>query len=381
MLIKKSSDIFEFLKELRIQNIPEDQYRHYLINYLQLKARERAIPLHGSFELTPLCNLDCKMCYVHLKDYQYRQDKLISADTWKGIMKDAFDAGMRRASLTGGECLTYPEFDTLYLYLFNLGIAPSVLTNGTLIDDKRIAFFKKYPPRLIQITLYGSSNDAYENVTGRRAFDTVYNNLISIRDSGLPLHITITPSIYMQNDIEHLLEKANDLKVPYYINSCLKPPREYTGRIAEDLSIDQYIKLYTLSNRLQNIETNPIDISKLPQENKIGVKRYGLRCGAGRSAFAIMHDGNMCPCFSLRNIVSNTLEVGFKAAWKKINESATSYPIPEECNDCIYYNSCLSCPAIHLNAPDFGHCDPRICERTKKLISAGVAAYPIDIKE
>ena len=30
------------------------------------KAFQDAIPISGTFELTPRCNLNCRMCYVHL---------------------------------------------------------------------------------------------------------------------------------------------------------------------------------------------------------------------------------------------------------------------------------------------------------------------------
>ena len=34
--------------------------------YLYRKATAAGIPLSGTFELTPVCNVDCKMCYVRL---------------------------------------------------------------------------------------------------------------------------------------------------------------------------------------------------------------------------------------------------------------------------------------------------------------------------
>ena len=34
--------------------------------YLHAKAARLGIPLSGSFELTPLCNLQCRMCYVRM---------------------------------------------------------------------------------------------------------------------------------------------------------------------------------------------------------------------------------------------------------------------------------------------------------------------------
>jgi hypothetical protein len=34
---------------------------------LALKAAALKIPLSGTFELTPLCNMNCRMCYIHIK--------------------------------------------------------------------------------------------------------------------------------------------------------------------------------------------------------------------------------------------------------------------------------------------------------------------------
>ncbi|MBP3312208.1 MAG: hypothetical protein J6L72_08255 [Butyricicoccus sp.] len=36
-------------------------------NYLFAKAGGQGIPLSGTFELTARCNLDCRMCYIHMR--------------------------------------------------------------------------------------------------------------------------------------------------------------------------------------------------------------------------------------------------------------------------------------------------------------------------
>ena len=50
----------ELLKQLDEQGITD--YRRYktVRRFLDEKARRKGVPLSGSFELTPLCNLDCK---------------------------------------------------------------------------------------------------------------------------------------------------------------------------------------------------------------------------------------------------------------------------------------------------------------------------------
>lgn len=36
--------------------------------YMHQKGIKYGIPVSGSFELTPRCNFNCQMCYVHMTD-------------------------------------------------------------------------------------------------------------------------------------------------------------------------------------------------------------------------------------------------------------------------------------------------------------------------
>lgn len=367
----RPNSLLELARVLHEQNISETEYRKHVAQHLENKARKRRIPLLGTFELTPLCNLDCKMCYIHLNKDQFCQQDLLPTQIWKSLIKQASEAGMLKAAITGGECLTYPGFDDIYTYLFNMGIYPTIMSNGILIDQERIDFFKQYPPDLLQITLYGSSDDAYEKVTGKRVFNIVYNNLIKIRESNLRIVLTLTPSKFMKDDIRPLVETASSLNIPFNINSSLITPRNNTGRRLEDLSLDQYIEIYQIRKELNNEILVSIDPVELPDENHTGNSKYGLQCGGGRSSFVIKYDGSMSPCPSLYEINSNPLVIGFNEAWKQINQMADNYPVPEECDECAYHDYCLLCPAVHRNANRIGHCDPKICERTKRLIREG----------
>ena len=76
---------------------------------IQEMTHEADYPYGGSFELTPLCNLDCKMCYVHLQDPSVRQ-RMLSGEQWLSIIRQAIDAGMMKPMLTGGEAMTHPAF-------------------------------------------------------------------------------------------------------------------------------------------------------------------------------------------------------------------------------------------------------------------------------
>ena len=45
-----------------------------ITEYIYRKATARRIPLGGTFEITPLCNMNCRMCYIRLsKEEQEKQ--------------------------------------------------------------------------------------------------------------------------------------------------------------------------------------------------------------------------------------------------------------------------------------------------------------------
>ena len=372
--------LVEYISELKSQGLSNEVIRKKFSRYIEIIARDQKIPLHGQFELTPLCNLDCKMCYVHLNSTQFRKDQLIPVETWKQLIGEAHRAGMMYASLTGGECLTYSGFDEIYLYLFDMGIVPSVQTNGLLLDNERIKFFKRYPPSRIQVTLYGSSDETYEKVTGHRVFETIYHNIELLRDAQLIASVVLTPSIFMREDIRPLIEAARSLRLPFAINVSLVRPREATGRMIKDLTIDQYLEMYRILKEVEEEELFPIDPSELPEENRQGNMAYGLQCGGGRSAFTIQYNGKMSPCPSLGEVTTEPLQEGFLSAWYHLNDLVSCYPMPAECGDCFYRNYCFSCPAIHNNAGMPGHCDPHVCERTKRLVQEGFLKLPEKIK-
>ena len=195
-------------------------------------------------------------------------------------------------------------------------------------------------------------------------------------DAGLPVKIAITPSRYMMDDVDALLEPVEKLQIPYYINAHLMTPRDSTGRQAEDLTAEQYISLYQKQRELKHAQLTPASPEELPEEPHEAPEAYGLACGAGRSSFGILYDGRMCPCLSLTDVTAEPLRDGFGQAWSQINQAAQRYPVPAECVGCAYRSVCLTCAALHKNAVPEGHCDQRICSRTKKMAAAGLIKVP-----
>lgn len=372
--LSNSENIFDYLDEMRKTGTPEDIVSRKVISFLQGRARETDTPYSGHFELTPLCNLNCKMCYVHLNSNQLKEKKLLSANEWIELIQQAIDYGMIKATLSGGECLTYPEFDEVYLFLQSKGIATSILTNGVLLDKRRISFFQEHKPRKIQISLYGSSDDAYENVTGKGVFSTVINNVLNAKDAGLPIKISITPSKYMLPDIKNTIRLLNDINVPYAINMGLMTPRADTQRdtIEHDISIEDYVEIIKFNRKINNRVVGPRAAISYPEVTGIDTVNKGLKCAAGRSTFAINWLGIMNPCTQMNSIVSHPLNEGFKKAWNSINMEVKSFPRFKDCETCKYSSVCYYCAAENEKLGSRYILNKRWCEKTWKMVSYGL---------
>lgn len=378
MPLENAKNLHELLDELNREGIGD--YRRYnaVRRFLSAQAYQRGVPLIGSFELTPLCNLRCKMCYVRLEPEQIGKTHLLSADEWISLMEQAIARGMMYARLTGGECLLHPGFRQIYAYLQSKGVEATILSNGLLFSEDLIEYLASHRPAGIQITLYGSNEDAYERVTGRRAFGQVMASIERIRRANLPLFIAVTPNRYALNDMEALLRLIKKLDLPYAINSGLFKARAQTGRSLNDydVSIDDYIRIYQIQAALNGSVPLLCEDELPPQGGTAAHLESGIRCGAGRFAFSLCSDGTMYPCNILHEFHANPLETGFSKAWDTLRAEAVAFKTPVECQGCRYESICKHCVAEHLQNAPAGHASPDICAWSKRMVREGLIKTP-----
>ncbi len=373
---KLPNSLHELLAKLDAEGITD--YRRYseVHKYMDFKAREKGVPVSGTFELTPLCNLDCKMCYVHLNAAQLHGAKLLPVETWKDVARQAFDAGMMYASITGGECLTYPGFKEFYLYLRSLGLETHILSNGVLMDEAMVDFLVANPPSLIQITLYGASEEAYERVTGHRSFARVLANIRRLRDAGMPLSVAVTPNAFM-TDGEEVVRLLHKEGFSFVINSGIVAPREETGRNLADSDLDAYVSMFKLrmelTGRAVEPECEPDELPDTADSKRVpGEAPRGVRCGAGRSTFSIDWQGRMRPCNTFPCEPADVLELGFDESWRQTNQTALDYPLPIECEGCSYQRACKGCVTDHASGAERGHASPAVCMWGKRMVAEGI---------
>ena len=338
------------------------------------RTREADIPYIGSFELTPLCNLDCKMCYVHLQDPSVKH-RMLSGEQWISLIQQAIDEGMMEALLTGGEAMTHPAFWDIYMYLINHGIVIQVKTNGLLLNEEAIKRFQQYPPFKLDISLYGCDSESYVAVTGVDAYEQVVRNIRLAVEAGLTIQIMVVPSSYMSPWTERVIALAGSFGVGVMVNDMLFEPHENTGRqkadfdipLEEDMSIKA--KKKEMLPPLYDADDHEFFMKR---RNRLHVSDKGLYCSAGCSGFAVNWDGILLPCLTFpRDVVCGyPLRDGFRQAWSEVNEGVKNYEVPQACHSCELNNKCHYCPMRHPKGAAKHQCDSDYCNYVKALYKA-----------
>ena len=189
------------------------------------KARQKHIPVTGALELLPLCNMNCDMCYVRLsRSEMERQGRLRTVEEWVRLAEQMQKAGTVFLLLTGGEPLLFPDFKTLYRRLRNLGMILTINTNGTLLDEAWADFFATYPPRRINITLYGADAASYDRLCHfPQGFDQTLRAVRLLRARNVDVKISCSVTKKNPQDFSRIFALGKELGVPVHADHYMMP--------------------------------------------------------------------------------------------------------------------------------------------------------------
>lgn len=333
-----------------------------LSDYLDGKALRKKVPLSGTFELSPVCNFSCKMCYVRKTHQEVLNSprKILGLNDWLAIARDAREAGMLYLLLTGGEPFLWPDFWTLYEQLVDMGFLVSINTNGSLIDEAAIARFKKRPPHKINITLYGANNGTYKQLCGADGVfsrvDGAIKALIANRIT-VKINCSLTPENAADLDwiIHYAKERGAKLQVATYMFPPIRRDPERYGEnerfTPEDSS--RYLLRYweqrsgkeAFHSYLQSIVNGYVEPPGL-DEGCVDPTDGKIRCHAGRSAFWITWDGWMTPCGLMPEPKVDLKGRRFSDAWAELTDLAAAIRLSGLCEKCPSRDICHPCAAI-----------------------------------
>lgn len=355
-----------------------------LTEYMYSKAGMAKIPIGGTFELSPVCNFSCRMCYVRktAKEVAESPRPILTLERWLSIAREARDQGTLYLLLTGGEPFLWPDFWPLYEQLVQMGFLVSINTNGSLIDAAAMERLKCYPPRRINITLYGASDATYEALCRTKGvFTRVRQAIEGLQDAGIlvKLNGTLTPSNVC--DLDALVAYAESRKLILETTTYLFPPvrrdPSMTGvnqRFTPREAAQHHLRIFRQQNGeeryrayLESIRQGAIPPPGL-DESCVDPLDGKVRCRAGKAAFWVTWDGWLTPCGMMPEPKAELQGRSFSDAWRELTEKTNALVLSGVCSKCPDQQLCHCCAAMALAETGTAQGTPRyLCELVEAL--------------
>ena len=205
-----------------------DEYQSFSTAEQRLMARASGVkaPISGSMELLPLCNMNCKMCYVRLSPEEMkRQGNLHTWEEWLEAGRQMQRSGVLFLLLTGGEPLIQKEIAEL---LQLLGADDSLLVHIETNGSVDIAPFKNtcQSRNILYILDYKLPESGMENQMCMANLNQVQNDdvykFVIASEEDLNRAVEIVKAYDLQNRCQVFFSPVREMIEPLLIVDKMK---------------------------------------------------------------------------------------------------------------------------------------------------------------
>lgn len=335
-----------------------------ITQFLLSKAAALNIPVSGTFELSPVCNFSCRMCYIRKtqKEVNAHTRPQVTLEQWLELAKDAKEKGTLFLLLTGGEPFLWTDFWRLYEELIRMGFLISINSNASMIDEQVVRRLKKLPPKRINITLYGASDETYEALCGvKGVFEKVDRGIQMLLDAGIAVRMNCSLTPANAGDLKAITDYAKEKNVTLKIAGYMFPPLRRTEEIVTAdyrFTPKEYAEYMMKSHLFQQGEEAYQEILKLIKYKTTpppGLEEFcqnslngSIKCQAGKTNFWVTWDGYLTPCGMMPEPKIDLYQYGFSESWDYLVEQSEQVAVSGTCNTCPNQKFCHSCAAVAM---------------------------------
>lgn len=332
------------------------------------------------FELTPNCNFNCVHCYL----CNHHSSKELSFSEIVEILDILYDKGVLFVTFTGGDIFTRSDFLQIYLYAKKKGFIIELYTNGALIDDNIIKVLQKYPPLLVDISLYGANENTYKKVTGvSGAYKKVINAIDKLIKSGIRVSLKAPILNLYLDELDEMKKIATDRGIAFRAGFEISPSIDNDNSI-QKYQVDDYDGLKYEFTEYKDRPKKWLDSDWLSNNGVmlVNLKRDKplFRCKLGRSSCVIDYEGKLCPCMSFKHVGVKITKDNFDETWNsfRVYQDFKAHD-DYKCLSCKAYDLCDICPAmmdfVHNNME---YVDEHFCRIAKARYEFYIEQKPIE---
>ncbi|UCD72024.1 MAG: radical SAM protein, partial [Syntrophobacterales bacterium] len=219
-----------------------------------------------------------------------------------------------------------------------------LFTNGTLIDPEIADFLREWPPRSIEITLYGMSEGVYEEVTRvPGSYARCMHGLELLVERNLPVKLKAMILTLNRHELDEMKAFAESLGLKFRFDPLLNQRLDggrNPGKVR--LSPRQVVQL-DLDDEKRRIEF--VELYERFKEAETH-SEFLFRCGAGINTFHIDPYGLLHICGLVRDPSYDLLNGSFRDGWHRFlpEVRAQKRERDDPCGDCNLRILCGQCP-------------------------------------
>lgn len=314
-----------------------------IINAIYAEANCEHIPLSVFIELTDYCNFSCPFCYINENGKEHHS--LPRFDVLKQALDFLIENGLLYCTLSGGECLTHPDFSRIYTYLKERGVLVTIFSNGYLIDDAIISLFKQYKPFKIEISIYGVDDITYRTTVANNNISakTVFDNILRIRNIGIDVICKTTATSLTERSFSLIKKWCDNNAIPFYSGYELQST--YSGTSRSMYLASEKIRKQMRKESDQAFYDDP-QMTELA--NSTYEKKSAFDCSGGKTDIFISSKYELLPCMKAIGIdgwafkiEDNGIQQAYSNLVSKI-QSLKHQPL-QYCRGCSHHKVCQEC--------------------------------------
>ncbi len=240
------------------------------------------------FQYDYKCNFECEHCSADnfmiktpQKKAKYGDKRTFTLDDVRELSRQGDEMGLAHIVITGGEPLTYPDFDEIVKAIDPKKWYIVSDTNGWLLDDEKAKHLKSIGVDKIQLSmdsLNEAEHDEFRRKKGSHA--KVLRAIKAAQNAGLNIILATVAwkSRVKSDEFEEFLKWASDQDIGVYV-SLAKPVGSFAGRLDEVCDTKDIEYIDSLCD-IYNVFTHwtpgyGIDVGCIAMKKMVSVTKYG----------------------------------------------------------------------------------------------------------
>ena len=312
------------------------------------------------------CNLKCLHCYQeNHKPIQLEFDKLVIIyKQFKDLLNKKKMKG--HINITGGEPLCNPYlFKLLDLIKENSDLITfSILTNGTLINEKIAKKIKSYNPLYVQVSLEGGKK-TNDYIRGKGTYKKIAEGIVNLRKENIFTSISFTATSLNYKEFPKVVRYARK----YGVNNVWSDRFIPLGDSDKSLALNyeqtrEYLEIMNKErNKLKKVKNSNTTISMYRALQFQMTNDFAYGCTAGDTLLTVMENGDLVPCRRMPITIGNLFDRSMYDLYttSDVLKALREKKIPDECINCEHSEVChggLKCLTYamynDLNHKDYG---------------------------